>query len=127
MVFRVAVSLIIFYTSLGNVFASSLIDSQSVALLNSFKSSPAVLIQKRVQEKAVFYGLASYFNSVSYFVVNGEVIDRIDDSQSVSLKNGEWLAAIGRFNILLVRSPNLTVKLSGGGFTSRKRSVIRVG
>jgi hypothetical protein len=55
------------------------------------------------------------------------MIDRIDDSQPVSLKNGEWLAAIGRFNILLVRSPNLTVKLSGGGFTSRKRSVIRVG
>jgi YidC/Oxa1 family membrane protein insertase len=56
----------------------------------------------------VFYGLASYYNSLNYYVLNKDHITRIEDNSKTVLHKDEWLAVAGRFQVMIVKAPGLS-------------------
>ena len=52
-----------------------------------------------VKESNVFYGLASYYNNVSYYVVDKKNITKLKANEERKLKDSEWFAAVGRLNV----------------------------
>lgn len=62
-----------------------------------------------IQDKHTFYGLASYYNNINYYIVNKDNIIKIDTNETIKLKENQWLASVGRFNALIVKKERLSV------------------
>lgn len=75
------------------------------------EASPAELISEKVAEPYTFYGLASYYNNVNYYVVDADTLSRINEEEVVTLSQSQWLAAVGRFNALLIQAKGLSAHL----------------
>ena len=63
--------------------------------------------------KHVFYGLASYYNGVSFYIVGKDAFRPLQPGAAFVLENSTWLAVAARFEVLLVQSPGLRLRLSG--------------
>lgn len=63
------------------------------------------------RKRYIFSGLASYYNNVRFYIVGKEIFQELNPDETVVLKNDMWLAVVGRFEVLLVRSPNLRFPL----------------
>lgn len=61
-----------------------------------------------VEGKHVFYGLASYYNRLNYYVLNKDYIRRIEDNSKTVLHKDEWLAVAGRLHVMIVKAPGLS-------------------
>ena len=61
--------------------------------------------------KHTFFGLASYYNGVSFHVVGNGVFQSLEPGEAIVLKNGSWLAAVARLEVVLVQSPGLSFRL----------------
>ena len=59
----------------------------------------------------VFSGLASYYNGVSFYIVGEDVFQPLDPGETFVLENGAWLAVAARFEVLLMQSPGLSLRL----------------
>ena len=59
-----------------------------------------------------FFGLASYYNGVSFYLVGEDVFRPLEPGETFVLENGTWLAVAARFKVLLVQSPGLSLRLS---------------
>jgi YidC/Oxa1 family membrane protein insertase len=73
-------------------------------------ASPAEIISEKVTEPYAFYGLASYYNNVNYYVVDTDSLHRISE-EVVTLSQDQWLAAVGRLNVLLIQAKGLSARL----------------
>ena len=65
-----------------------------------------------VKESHVFYGLASYYNNVSYYVVDKDKITKIKIDEELELKDSEWFAVVGRFNVYVIQGKNIVIKIN---------------
>ena len=95
------------FLGMGTVNAASSND-----LKQTFKTGTMTLITERVQEHHTFYGLAFYYNEVLYYLVDNDKIEMIKEDEEITMQPSQWLAAVGRFNVLLVKAPGLKVHLT---------------
>ena len=59
------------------------------------------------REKYVFSGLASYYNSIRFYVVGKEVSRQVYPGETLALDDDSWFAVSARFEVLLVQVPEL--------------------
>tara|TARA_B110000305_G_C19458575_1_gene652614 strand:+ start:3832 stop:4965 length:1134 start_codon:yes stop_codon:yes gene_type:complete len=64
-----------------------------------------------VKDSNVFYGLASYYNNVSYYVVDKKNITKLKVNEERKLKDSEWFAVVGRHNVYLIQGKNIVIRL----------------
>jgi YidC/Oxa1 family membrane protein insertase len=100
------VVLILFYPFWVN--ANSIFTNEN-GLIEGLKKSPNALITERVQENFKFFGLASYYNNLNYFLVDKDSLKRVKQDNLIVVRRGQWLAIVGRFNVLLVQAVGLAV------------------
>ncbi len=62
-----------------------------------------------VVESYEFYGLASYYNNVNYYTVEKGGLQRIGEGERIELKQAQWLAVVGRLNVLLIQAAGLSL------------------
>lgn len=76
-------------------------------------------INQQVRESFIFNGLAIYLNQLSYYLVD-ENIQPIDptDKDTIILKQNQWFAIVGRFNVLVIQAKDTSVS-----FTNEKVSI----
>ena len=79
-----------------------------VLIANQFGSDFINAKINTIKDQHTFYGMASYYNNLNYYIVDKE-IHKIDSNESIELKNTEWLAIVGRFNVLLLKQDKLTL------------------
>ncbi|MDX2345573.1 MAG: YidC/Oxa1 family membrane protein insertase, partial [Legionella sp.] len=72
---------------------------------------PAEVISEKVAESYAFFGLAAYYNNVNYYVVDADTLRRINEDEVVTLRKNQWLAAVGRLKVLLIKAEGLSVHL----------------
>ena len=73
-------------------------------------------VRTQVQESRPFYGMASYYNSIAFYLVDAEGVVSLGAGEDVQLAQGQWLAAMGRFQTLLVSGPGLALTVSENSF-----------
>ena len=69
------------------------------------------IITNDIVEQTTFYGLASYYNNVSFYVLDDESLHSIELQVSTQLHENDYLVVVGRFNVLLVKAANLRFKV----------------
>lgn len=65
-------------------------------------SNTTLPLSEQIGEQYTFYGLAAYYNSVEYYVVSKNSLNRIAAEDLIELKKNQWLAIVGRFNVGLI-------------------------
>lgn len=80
-------------------------------LVESLINSPNEFISERVKENYNFHGLASYYNNVSYYIVENDNLHKLDEGEVVELNNSQWLAAVGRLSAMLIKGDGLSVSI----------------
>lgn len=80
-------------------------------LIVKFLQFPDALINEMVQDNFDFYGLASYYNNVDYYILDINSLTYLDDVNDVELKANQKLVVVGRFNVLLLKAPGLLIGL----------------
>ena len=68
-------------------------------------------VSSAVIEQTTFYGIAGYYNTVTIYHVDSEGIALLSPGESVTLAEGSWLAAVGRFNVLLLNTSGTIVEV----------------
>lgn len=74
------------------------------------------VLAPHVIEQRPFYGLASYYNGLRFFVVSAEGADVLAPDQTVSLAGGQWLVAAGRFRSAVLENPGTPIEIGEGTF-----------
>ncbi|WP_237444707.1 YidC/Oxa1 family membrane protein insertase [Sinobacterium norvegicum] len=59
-----------------------------------------------------FYGLASYYNNINYFLVSADQIERLIPGENYTLNSNRWLAAVKRLDTLVIQADGLNFSLS---------------
>jgi len=93
----------------AEVFPSN--DSNEDKLTEALIKSPATLITEQIQDNYTFYGLASYYNNINYYIVETDNLHRIDEDEVIELNQAQWLAVVGHLNVLLIQAKGLSVHL----------------
>jgi YidC/Oxa1 family membrane protein insertase len=101
-----------FGVSAGELSANA---SRDVALTELVMNDTDVFIKKFVQEHYTFYGLASYYNNVNYFIVESDGLLSIDNNNVFKLHENQWFAAVGRFNVLLIKASSVSFQVGDTG------------
>ena len=98
--------------------------AQTSALTTQVMSDFEAVIEQDVVDSHKFYGLAGYYNEAYFRIVgaNGKV-KKLDVGEYV-LKQDEWLAAVGRFNVLVIQASGLRVDMTKDGQTELLNSEI---
>jgi len=100
------------------VLALSLLFSLKVAaapppnLSSVFVASPADFISAQVKDPYPFFGLATYLNAAQYYLVDSEGMRDLDRENSTTLQAQQWLAIAGRFNVLVIQAPGLSISIT---------------
>lgn len=100
-------------TALGNVQLSSS-NSDIAGAVEHFVAD---------ENKYTYSGLASYYNTTIYYVVNKASVTRIEPEHATILQEGEWLAVVSRLNVLAIKAPGLSVKLADTNLVVDSRAV----
>ncbi|HHL31598.1 MAG TPA: membrane protein insertase YidC [Oceanospirillales bacterium] len=77
-------------------------------------NSITTIIDEQIVEKTPFYGLASYYNNVNYFILD-EALTAVEANVQTTLNNKQKLVAVGRFKVLVVKADKLVFSLSEQG------------
>lgn len=93
----------------AEVLPESLIQPKVIVPL--LLKSPNHFIHENIAEQYPFFGLASYYNHVSYYRYNGKTLFPLKDNKTIMLKQQDWLLVVGRFKILLVKAPGVSIKI----------------
>ena len=62
-----------------------------------------------VGDPYTFYGLASYYNNVDYYLVENARAEKLQSGQIASLSAGQWLVGVGRLKALAIRGEGLSI------------------
>ena len=108
-----------FFPLLANAGVNNFNDNNFVTELT--KKTPPLIAQ--IEEQHTFHGLASYYNSVKYYVVGSDGLNRINAEDLVTLKKNQWLAIVGRFNVGLIYAGETPLHLSPSKLLSSEHSV----
>jgi len=87
---------------------------------NQFKGKLGTDISDRISQFIVeentytFYGLASYYNTIHYFLIKSNSIKRIVAGDNVVLADEEWLTVVSRLNVLVLKAEGLEASLRDG-------------
>lgn len=85
--------------------------SQDKRVVSQFTKIPVSVINEFIQENYTFYGLASYYNNVNYYLVENDDLRRINEGEVIELNQVQWLAVVGHLNVLLIQAMGLSVHL----------------
>jgi len=69
------------------------------------------VIKSHVVDQHVFYGLASFYNTVAFYIVSRDRLEMLEPDQRVVLAEGEWFAAVGRFRVMAFGAPGTRVHM----------------
>ena len=75
------------------------------------------LVASLIIESHPFYGLAAYYNGVTFYRVNASGAEVLPPGQRLSLGAGEWFVAVGRFRSLILDKPGTDVSIGEQTFT----------
>lgn len=109
------VALILIFLLPGQSSVISADSSNDRKLVEALTTSSSTLIFEKIQENYSFYGLASYFNNVNYYIIDKKKLRRINDGEVIELRKTQWIAMVGRFNVLLVQATNLSAHIEDSG------------
>lgn len=79
--------------------------------INSLINSPTTFIAKEIQDSYKFYGLASYYNNVNYYIIDKESFQKVDPDKTAKLGQDQWLAVVGHLKVLLIKAKGLSMYL----------------
>jgi len=88
----------------------------SVVATTSTLANLGQIINKEVREQHAFYGLASYYNGINYYLLENEKLSKIDENTEIQLNSSQWFLAVGRFKVLIVQAEQLSFKISENNF-----------
>jgi YidC/Oxa1 family membrane protein insertase len=71
-----------------------------------------------------FYGLASYYNNINYYIVEKGSLERIDEGEVAELAQGQWLASVGRLNVMLIQAAGLSAQVSESGLSIKNPDIL---
>jgi YidC/Oxa1 family membrane protein insertase len=74
------------------------------------------LLKAHVIEPRAFYGLAFYYNGVTFFKVSADGAEALEPEQRIVLKEGEWFAGVGRFRVLVLGVPGAALEVGDQTF-----------
>jgi len=86
-------------------------------LIEQLLNNTTTLITKRIQEATTFYGLASYYENVNYYIVENDTLLALDQNKAVKLSSTQWLTVVGRHNVMLIKAAGLLVRLNESQLT----------
>ena len=66
---------------------------------------------EKEQKSYTFYGMASYYNNISYYILDSKQILQINTLNEVKMQDSEWLAIVSRFDVMLIQKSGLIVKI----------------
>jgi len=72
-------------------------------------NNPSTPINRLIQGDFIYYGLASYYNNINYYIVNNNNVHKTIIDKGYVLKKNEWLALVGRLNTLLIKATGLSI------------------
>lgn len=110
------VCLAIFFISFWSIAASASTRLDSAALSSLFEN-PNSIIADKVREKYEHFGLAFYYNNVAYYVVDAQGVSSLSHDTTTTLTANQWLAAVGRYNVLLIKAEGLSYSFSEENLT----------
>src|SRR5690606_4676526 len=64
-----------------------------------------------IAETRRFHGLAHYLNGLRFYRVTADGPILLRPGESDTIGDGEWFAAVGRFNVLALRAPGMRVTI----------------
>ena len=73
-----------------------------------------LMADRGVTEGYSFHGLASYYNTIDYFVVTDDNIRRVEPETSAQLSNQQWLVGVSRLKALVIQANGLRFDLTDG-------------
>lgn len=79
--------------------------------IQQLERSPSQVIDQEIREPHIFYGLASYYNHVNYYVVEQKSIRSINSNDSIQLQKDQWLVIAGRFKVLALQVEGLDIQI----------------
>jgi YidC/Oxa1 family membrane protein insertase len=82
------------------------------------------IIQNTIQEQTPFFGLATYYNSVSYHLMDNGALTAIENNEIVTLNETTQLVVVGRFDILLLNAPGLSFSLGSSGVNINNAAIM---
>jgi len=97
---------------------------QANEIVASLQKSPKDYIIKNIQDNHTFYGLASYFNNISYYLIDEKDILKLDTNQTINLKKSNYLAVVGRFNVLLIQKQDLSITIQNNTLTIHNPAIL---
>jgi len=86
-------------------------------LTKDLAKEPNAVIQQHVIDDHKFYGMAAYYNAATVHLVSPKKMKDVKPGSSVILGAEDWLAVMGRFDVLLVKAEGLTAQLGDDGET----------
>ena len=87
---------------------------QSIAADEAEASSLALMVEQ-VAEDYPFYGLAGYYNSLNYYLVDSDKVRRLSGGESIRLKADQQVAVVGRFKVLIISGEMAELSFDGEG------------
>ena len=102
----------VFHVQAQSVSGNEQTDLQSFVAAGDFE-----LVKPRVLEPTMFYGLASYYNAIAFYVLSGDAPQPVEPGQTIHLAQGEQFAAVGRFEVLLLGGAAVDVAVTEESFT----------
>ena len=73
------------------------------------------LLTTHIEEKHTFHGLASYYNDSNYYIVSSDDFYKVRLDDVIKLQKNQWLAIVGRYNVLLIYVVGITGHLNESG------------
>lgn len=115
---KLCVVLIHFFPLLVNAEVDYFNDNHSLTALTELSLS----LTAQIEERHTFYGLASYYNNVNYYIVSSNGFRRISAGDAIDLKQDQWFAIVGRLNVGLIRAIGNPVYLDTSNLMNEKPS-----
>jgi len=103
--------LFLFLTAFNSTAFSKDSNQQKLTFDLNNKTILNYIINNQVKEPFKFAGLATYLNQVHYYVVDEDGIYNLDRNKTepVNLDDGQWLAAVGRFEVMIIKAADAKV------------------
>lgn len=108
--FYFKVFILLTISTLASIANSSELPKAPISI-EKFFANPMQTIDTKIKDPHTFYGLASYYNNVEYFVLSDGTLMPITENDSILLEDGQWLAAVGRFSVLLMKAPGTSLNI----------------
>jgi YidC/Oxa1 family membrane protein insertase len=111
-------SIFVFFSLLFqlNLIGEDKIEKQEIPQSYSFSENTSEEIIKNVREPIPFYGLASYYNNISFNWVREQAIEKAIPGETITLGEGDWFAIVGRLKVFVLQQPGLVITVSEDSF-----------